>query len=127
MSHRLFSSLVVSSTLLLEGGLTGCGGADSASSSTARGETVGAEESTTGTNATATAVSPTTNVEPAETSGPATAPPVTMASCEGGWHTTKAGPRCEVDTSGVTVCCPSWEVSADNRATECCIQTDAAQ
>jgi hypothetical protein len=111
MSHRLFNSLVVSSTLLLEGGLAGCAGTPSerASSDGTNGNAV---EATAGSEAHSEASASTepASTEPASTEPVVvdTAEQITMAACEPGWHSTKAGPSCEVDTSGVTVCCPSY-------------------
>jgi hypothetical protein len=121
MSHRLFNSLVVSSTLLLEGGLTGCAGTPSERAST-DGTNGNAVEATAGSEAHDDA-SASTEPESTEPVVVDAAEQITMAACEPGWHSTKAGPSCEVDTSGVTVCCPSYVmVTAENRASVCCEQ-----
>lgn len=127
MSHRLFNSLVVSSTLLLEGGLVGC-----ASTATETATTDNATvEASAGSEASTEPVADADSIAPDPTApDPTAADPnaeatgeITMASCEPGWHSTKAGPSCEVDTSGVTVCCPSYVMVTDqNRASVCCEQ-----
>jgi hypothetical protein len=125
MSHRLFNSLVVSSSLLLQGGVSGCASTtESASEATAsEGTAPRADTSTSGSESSSNA----TNADvPTDTAPAAPTAATTLASCEGGWHTTKAGPRCEVDTSGVTVCCPSYAmVTPENRASICCVQQGA--
>jgi hypothetical protein len=124
MSHRLFNSLVVSSSLLLQGGVSGCATTtESASEGTAsEGTAPRADTSTSGSESSNDA----TNADVHTDAAPAAPAAITLASCEAGWHTTKAGPRCEVDTSGVTVCCPTYAmVTPENRASICCVQQGA--